>query len=81
MDNPIKPEKYLVITFDATAFAYAMEKARRDDGLDGRLIPLPKAISAGCGAAFATKNFDRNFWEEYMAGKGISYSGFYDIEL
>ena len=81
MDNTIKPEKYLVITFDSTAFAYAMEKARREDNLEGRLIPLPKSISAGCGASFATKNFDRRFWQEYMAGKGISFSGFYDVEL
>lgn len=81
MRNTIQKEKYLVITFDTTTQAYKMEKLRREDDLNGRLIPLPKVISAGCGASFATKNFNREFWINYMNEKKVIYSGFYEVEL
>ena len=81
MQNTIPKEKYLVITFNTTTQAYKMEKLRRADNLDGRLIPLPKAISAGCGASFATKNFDKAYWSDYMNKNDVEYSAFHEIEL
>lgn len=81
MQNTIEPKPYLVITFDSTASAYSMEKSRRKDNLQGRLIPLPNTISAGCGAAFATENKDKEFWNDYMARNNIKHSAFYEIEL
>ena len=41
-----------VVTFRTTAEAMAMEKRCREAGVPGRLIPLPKEISAGCGLAW-----------------------------
>lgn len=43
-----------VVTFSGTHEAFAFEDAARADALPGRLVPLPAAISAGCGLAWKT---------------------------
>lgn len=48
----ITKELRLVITFDTTADAMAMETACGERGLCGRLIPVPTVVSAGCGLAW-----------------------------
>lgn len=47
-----KKELKLVITFHTTADAMAMEKICRERKVPGRLIPVPRSISAGCGLAW-----------------------------
>ena len=47
-----KKELKLVITFHTTADAMAMEKSCKEHEVAGRLIPVPRAISAGCGLAW-----------------------------
>ena len=44
-----KAELKLVITFHTTAEAMALERACRDEQIPGRLIPVPRQISADCG--------------------------------
>lgn len=51
----IKQELKLVITFRTTTQAMAMEKFCKEAGTPGRLIPVPKAITAGCGMAWAAQ--------------------------
>ena len=43
----------LVIAFYTTHDAMAFEEACLKSGAAGRLIPLPKEISAGCGLAWS----------------------------
>ena len=38
----------LVITFHTTAAAMAMEKLCHEQGLPGRLIPVPRELTADC---------------------------------
>ncbi|MCI8813781.1 MAG: DUF3343 domain-containing protein [Lachnospiraceae bacterium] len=47
-----KKELKLVVTFYTTADAMAMEKACKEQNAPGRLIPVPRALSAGCGLAW-----------------------------
>lgn len=47
-----KKELKLIVTFYTTADAMAMEKACRAHEVPGRLIPVPRSISAGCGLAW-----------------------------
>ncbi|MFW5630426.1 MAG: DUF3343 domain-containing protein [Acetivibrio ethanolgignens] len=47
-----KKEMKLVVTFRTTSDAMAMEKACKEEGAPGRLIPVPRMISAGCGLAW-----------------------------
>lgn len=48
-----KPQLRLVITFHTTAEALKTEKLAREQGLEGRLIPVPQVLSAGCGLAWS----------------------------
>ncbi len=43
---------YMVLTFATTTDAMAAEKFCLDNGIGGRLIPVPQEISAGCGLAW-----------------------------
>lgn len=48
----IARKMHLLITFHTTAGAMAMEKRCRAAGLAGRLIPVPREITADCGLAW-----------------------------
>ena len=50
-----KKELKLVITFHTTADAMAMEKVCKEQNVPGRIIPVPRAISAGCGLAWCAQ--------------------------
>jgi hypothetical protein len=45
-------KNYKVITFHTTSAAMAMERCCEANGIGGRLIPVPREISAGCGLAW-----------------------------
>ncbi len=45
----------LIITFHTTADAIAFEQYAKDIKLSGRLIPIPRELSAGCGMAYMIK--------------------------
>lgn len=47
-----KKELKLVVTFHTTADAMAMEKVCKVQQVPGRLIPVPRSISAGCGLSW-----------------------------
>ncbi|MBR5269080.1 MAG: DUF3343 domain-containing protein [Anaerotignum sp.] len=68
----IKKEMKLIITFHTTTEAMAMEKACKETGADGRIIPVPRAISAGCGLAWAAKPESETALRELMAQNGIN---------
>lgn len=50
-----KKELKLVISFATTTDALEMEKICKDNGVGGRMIPVPRVISAGCGLAWAAE--------------------------
>ena len=68
----IKKEMKLVITFHTTTEAMAMEKVCKEAGADGRLIPVPRAISAGCGLAWCAKLESEDALRKLMEEKGIN---------
>ena len=45
-------KNYMILTFKTTTPAMAMEKKCSEEGIPGRLIPLPGEISAGCGLSW-----------------------------
>ena len=55
----IAEKMHLLITFHTTAGAMAMEKRCRAAGLAGRLIPVPREITADCGLAWRGVPGDR----------------------
>ena len=66
-----KKELKLVITFHTTADAMAMEKACKEQNSPGRLIPVPRAISAGCGLAWCAELENREQLLTVMQTVGI----------
>ena len=66
-----KKEMKLIITFHTTADAMAMEKACMEQNVPGRLIPVPRAISAGCGMAWCAPLSEREQLANMMREKGI----------
>ena len=66
-----KKELKLVVTFHTTADAMAMEKACKEHGVPGRIIPVPRAISAGCGLSWCAALTDREEIVRMMREVGI----------
>ncbi len=54
---------YMVLGFHNTSEAMAFEKHAMERGISGRLIPIPREITAGCGLAWRVP------LEEYDAQK------------
>lgn len=66
-----KKELKLVVTFHTTADAMAMEKACKEHHAEGRLIPVPRTISAGCGLSWCSPLENREMLKEMMASIGL----------
>ncbi len=66
-----KKELKLVVTFHTTADAMAMEKACKEHHVPGRIIPVPRAISAGCGLSWCADLSDREEIAAMMEKAGI----------
>ena len=66
-----KKELKLVVTFHTTADAMAMEKACKEHNVPGRIIPVPRVISAGCGLAWCAELNEREQIADVMKQVGI----------
>lgn len=58
-------KKYLLIVFSSTTQAMAMEAFCKEQGLLGRIIPVPQDVSAGCGLAWRVAAEDYSLYEKY----------------
>ena len=71
----------IIITFQTTTMAMFMERTCKNAGKNGRLIPLPKQISAGCGLAWMTEDYDIENWHIFLDEKGVRYSEMVEMEI
>ena len=53
---------FIVLSFHTTVAAMEWEKRCMETGIPGRLIPLPREISAGCGLAWRMRPEE---WEQW----------------
>ena len=53
---------YIVLSFRTTVEAMAWEKHCEAENIPGRLIPLPRELSAGCGLAWRMTPEDWQIW-------------------
>ena len=72
---------WLVITFHTTAAAIAMEKLCRARGLPGRLIPVPRELTADCGMAWRAGTEDRAALETMVAQEKLEAAGFHELMI
>ena len=54
---------YIVLSFRTTVEAMAWEKHCEAEHIPGRLIPLPRELSAGCGLAWRMPPEDWPLWQ------------------
>ena len=71
----------LLITFPSTTVAIAMEKMCKAKQLPGRLIPVPREITAGCGMAWCALPEVRETLVQVMEESGIQAEGLYEMLL
>ena len=69
----------LIVTFHTTMAAMAMEKVCAHKGVAGRLIPVPRDITAGCGMAWSAPPEARKSVEEAARDAGIETDGWYEL--
>ena len=75
-----KTEK-VVFTFHTTTMAMRMEQCAKDAGSPGRLIPVPRQISAGCGMAWSAPVESRSQLESLLEQTGIELEDIYELLL
>ena len=71
----LKRTEKLVITFHTTTAAMTMENVCKDTGAAGRLIPVPRVISAGCGLAWCACPESEEALTALMREHGITPQG------
>ncbi|MED9965440.1 MAG: DUF3343 domain-containing protein [Blautia sp.] len=63
----------LIITFSTTAEAMKTEKYCEKNGFSGRLIPVPREITAGCGLAWKAAPQEMEQLPKSLSAAGIHW--------
>lgn len=71
----------LVMTFSSTTDAMAAERFCGEQGLPGRLIPVPREITAGCGLAWKALPEEETALAEALGGAGLHWSGLHIVNI
>ncbi len=74
-------ERRLIVAFHTTHDAMAFEDYCLSRGAAGRLIPLPREISAGCGLAWSAPPGDMAGLRDLLAGAGIAPQHIKEMEI
>ena len=73
---------HAVVAFDTTSDAMAMEAAAKAHGdIPGRVIPVPREITAGCGLAWAAPCCQSGQIEAALASYNLAHEGIYIVDL
>lgn len=72
---------HAVLTFASTADAMAVQAAADAGKVPGRVIPVPSAISAGCGLAWCVPQAQRGELLAALAREGLSFEGTHVVDL
>jgi len=71
----------LVIAFDSTTDALAAERELGVRGVAGRIIPLPREVSAGCGLSWKAAPDARERVTAVLDEAGIAWAGAYVLTI
>lgn len=70
-----------VVAFHTTACAMAAEQLCRREGLEGRLISVPRQITSDCGIAWSAPPELRETLEACFQDAGIEAAGFHMVTV
>ncbi len=65
-------ELRLIITFHSTVQAMKLETIAKNAQIQGRLIPVPREITAGCGLAFSATPTEKEKLESVIAEHNVT---------
>ncbi len=74
-------EPRVILTFPTTTDAMAMEAYCAAHGVSGRLIPVPSAISAGCGMCWSAPIAAREAVANAASAASLRTDGIYELTL
>ena len=74
-------QQRLVVAFHTTADAMAAERLCHQQGLEGRLISVPRCITSDCGIAWSAPPELQQTLESSLDAAGIEAAGFYQLML
>ena len=77
----LKKKPTLIITFATTTQAMAMETFCAKQGLPGRLIPVPREITAGCGLSWKADPADKDALESALTQYDMKWQEMHIIEI
>lgn len=72
---------YVIITFRTTTEAMAMESKCGQKGIPGRLIPIPREITAGCGLAWRIGVQEYKEYKEAIDALSIAFEQQVELEI
>jgi len=71
----------LIITFPSTAAAMEAESFCLEQGLPGRIIPVPREITAGCGLAWKAPPEAEAQLTDALREAGLAWSAMQVLEV
>lgn len=77
----LKKKPTLIITFATTTQAMAVEKFCAEHGLPGRLIPVPREITAGCGLSWKAQPEAKEQLTAALIDAGLKWAECHIIEI
>jgi hypothetical protein len=70
-----------VVTFKTTTEAMAFEDAAKVEGFSGRIIPVPVAITAGCGLAWREDPINRESIQNFLNENHLGYDNIHELVI
>ena len=77
----LKKKPTLIITFATTTQAMAMESFCTRENLPGRLIPVPREITAGCGLSWKAQPEEQELLLTALNQAGIKWAECHILEV
>ncbi|MDO4182285.1 MAG: DUF3343 domain-containing protein [Coriobacteriia bacterium] len=72
---------YIVVTFHTTSQALGFESFAKKQGLAGRLAPVPRQLSAGCGFAWLEPAGSREALVNALPHYDLGHEGVAQLDL
>ena len=70
---------HLYISFHTSSEAMATEKVAKLNNIRGKLVPLPRRISASCGMAYETDIASKTLIKNLLEANDIEWDEFIEI--
>ncbi len=80
-DSMREKKLYFIVTYYTTAEAMATERLCKKKGIEGKLIPAPRSISADCGISWRAPVELRETIVAALEEAGIEVQGYHELEL